>query len=191
MIFFRKYMEKTVINDILNRRSIRKYKPQQITDVILEQILLCAINAPSALNLQPWQIRVVQDKNILGEMNKAFVDWAKDKQLPGSASRAKEEGFSVFHHAPTLIIVAADTENSYSEGDCGMLTQNILLAAHSLDIGTCVIGSMAKMLNQSSYLKQEVLQISDNYKILFGIAMGYADETPDAKPRDKDKIKRI
>lgn len=182
-------MDNAVINNILTRRSIRKYKSKQITDNVLEQILNSGINAPSALNKQPWQIRVIQDKNTLSEINRIFVDWAKGKQLPGSAARAQEDGFSVFHNAPTLLIIAADADNHYSEGDCGMLTQNILLAAHSLDIGTCVIGSIATIVNESETLMKDILSIPDNYKVIFGIAMGYADETPQAKYRDRQNVK--
>lgn len=178
----------TMIDNILTRRSIRRYLEKQVSDDKVTQIVNCGINAPSALNMQPWQIRVVRTAETLAALNIAFVDWAKDKNLPGSASRAQEEGFCVFHHAPTLIVVAADTSNSYAESDCGMLAQNIQLAAHALGIGSCVIGSMAKTINESPAIRKELLKLDEGYKVLFGIALGYADENPEPKNRDVTKV---
>lgn len=178
-------------DNILTRRSIRRYRSEQVPAEIVAQIVNCGINAPSALNKQPWQIRVVRNPEVLNTLNNAFVDWAKDKSLPGSASHAQEEGFCVFHHAPTLIIVASDTSNPYAEGDCGMLAQNIQLAAHYLKVGTCVIGSMAKIINESKAIRQELLSIDDNHKVLFGIALGYADEKPEPKHREGNRVKWI
>jgi len=179
------------VNNILKRRSIRRYKSEQIPADTLKEIINCGINAPSALNMQPWQIRVIRSQDMLQRLNGSFVDWARGKELPGSASRACEEGFSVFHNAPTLLIVAADTSNHYAEGDCGMFTQNILLAANSLGVGTCVIGSMAASINESPDIRRDMLHLTDKYKVLFGIAMGYADECPDAKQRESSKVEWI
>ena len=179
------------IDNILKRRSIRRYKSEQIPADTLKEIINCGINAPSALNMQPWQIRVIRSKDMLQRLNGSFVDWARGKELPGSASRAGEEGFSVFHNAPTLLIVAADTSNHYAEGDCGMFTQNVLLAANSLGVGTCVIGSMAASINESPDIRRDLLHLTDKYKVLFGIAMGYADECPDTKQRESSKVEWI
>ena len=179
------------IDNILKRRSIRHYKSEQIPADTLKEIINCGINALSALNMQPWQIRVIRSQDMLQRLNGLFVDWARGKSLPGSASRAGEDGFCVFHNAPTLLIVAADTSNHYAEGDCGMFTQNILLAANSLGVGTCVIGSMAASINESPDILRDMLHLTDKYRVLFGIAMGYADECPDAKQRESSNVEWI
>jgi nitroreductase len=184
-------MENSVITNILTRRSIRKYKQQQIPTEVLNRILDCAVMSPSALNKQPWQVRIIQDEKLLTDVNDTFIRWAKGKQLPGSASRAQEEGFSVFHHAPTLIIVAADKTNHYAPIDCGILAQTIMTAAHSLGIGSCVIGSMAQATDNDKHIKNDVLSIDDDHTVIFGIALGYADETPIVKDRDRSKIRLI
>jgi nitroreductase len=176
-----------VINNIVSRRSVRKFKKEQINNEILATVLNCGIHAPSAMNRQPWAVRVVQNNEILNKINQDFIDWAKGKELQGSAARASETGFSVFHHCPTLIVIAADIENHYSKGDCGALAQNISLAAESLNIGTCVIGNVAAVINRSEHLR-EVLQIPDTYEVVFGIAIGYKNEEPASKPRDENKI---
>lgn len=176
----------------MSRRSIRSYKPEQITPEQLDTIVKCAINAPSALNKQSWEIRVIQSADLLSRINNSFVEKAKGKSLQGSAARAQEPGFSVFHGAPTLIIVGKDKSNPYSAVDCGLLAQNILLSAESMDIGTCTIGNMAGILNDpdsKDFLKE--INMPDTHEVVFGIAVGYKNESPDAKPRDESKVQYI
>jgi nitroreductase len=158
--------EVSAIDAIMNRRSIRSYKPEQIKDEDLNRILECGINAPSAMNNQSWEIRVIQNPDIL-------------KKIEGS-----------FHNAPTLIIIASETDNFFSPVDCGLLGQNILLAAESLDVGTCIVGNITRFLNSPEGADAvKSLELSEGYKPLYGIAVGYKNEKPAAKPRDKGKIK--
>jgi nitroreductase len=156
----------TAIDVIMSRRSIRSYKPEQIKDDELNRILKCGINAPSAMNKQSWEIRVIQNPEIL-------------KKIDGS-----------YHNAPTLIIIASETDNFFSPVDCGLLGQNILLAAEAMDIGTCVVGNFTRFLNSPE--GEEVVksfELSEGYKPLYGIAIGYKNERPEAKARDTTKIK--
>jgi nitroreductase len=158
----------SAVDVIMSRRSIRSYKPEQIKDEELNTILECGINAPSAMNSQSWEIRVIQKTEIL-------------QKIKGS-----------FHNAPTLIIIASATDNFFSPVDCGLLGQNILLAAESLDIGTCVVGNFTNFLNSPEGAEVvQSLELSEGYKPLYSIAVGYKNERPDAKPRDKGKIKII
>lgn len=181
-----------VVETILKRRSVRSYKPEQIDEKQLDTIIQCGINAPSALNRQSWEVRVIQNTDLLNRINSRFVENAKGKSLQGSAAKAQEEGFSVFHGAPTLIIVAKDKSNSYSAVDCGLLAENILLSAESMNIGTCTIGNMASILNDpnSADLLSE-LHLPDTHEVVFGISVGYKNESPDAKPRDINKVQYI
>lgn len=181
-----------VVEAIKNRRSIRSYKPEQIDQAQLDTIIDCGISAPSALNKQSWEIRVIQDADLLKRINDSFVEKAKGKELKGSAARAQEPGFSVFHGTPTLIIVAKDKSNPYSAVDCGLLAQNILLSAESMNIGTCTIGNMASILNDpdaKEFLKE--INMPDTHEVAFGIAIGYKNESPEAKPRDASKVQYI
>lgn len=112
--------------------------------------------------------------------------------MKGSASKAQQEGFSVFHGAPTIIVVANDTTNHYSEVDCGLLGQNILLAAESMGIGTCVVGSVIAYM-RTPEAKEVIAQLNlpENFAPLYTISVGYPNEWPDAKPRDKAKVQVI
>ncbi|MDR2475118.1 MAG: nitroreductase [Bacteroidales bacterium] len=171
-----------VVENILNRRSIRSYKSEQVAQAQLDTIINCAINAPSAVNRQPWEVRVVQHADLLKKIN----DRVKTK------SNNTKEDYSVFYNAPTLIIVARDKQNNYSASDCGMLAQNILLSAESLGLGTCVIGSLAGVFNDSdSGDLLKAIKLPDTHEVIYGIALGYKNETPDAKPREKAKVQFI
>ncbi len=181
-----------VVENIMNRRSIRSYKPEQIKDSELNIITECAINAPSALNKQSWEVRVIQKPELIKAINSGFVEYAKSQNMQGSASRSQEPGFSVFHGAPTVIVVATDG-SVFGPVDCGLLGQNILLAAESMNIGTCVVGGVTGYLN-TSVAKETVipkLKLSEGFTPLYTIAVGYKNETPKAKPRDKSKVQII
>ncbi len=180
------------VENMMSRRSIRSYLPEQVKPEQLDTIIRCAVNAPSALNKQSWEIRIIQKPELLNEINEGFVNYAKGQSLPGSASRAQEPGFSVFHGAPTLIIVANDRENAYSPVDCGLLGQNILLSAESMDIGTCVVGSLKAYFDTPEAEKTIAkLNLPEGYQALYTIALGYKNQRPEAKPREINKVQII
>lgn len=181
-----------VIENIMNRRSIRSYKPEQIKDTELRQIIECGINAPSGLNKQSWEIRVIQNPELIAEINNGFVKYAAGLQMEGSASRSQQPGFSVFHGAPTVILVASN-ESLYSPVDCGLFGENVLLSAEAMDIGTCVVGGVVEYLNTPEAKESIVprFNLSEGFKPLYCIVMGYKNESPKAKPRDLSKVEYI
>lgn len=178
----------SVVENILNRRTIRQYKTDQIKKEQLDTILNCAINAPSARNYQPWEIRVLQNPELLKKINVAFNEFAI-KQDPNN-EKAKDANYSIFYHAPTLIVVARDTANTYSSFDCGLLTQNILLSAKSMEIGSVCLGWLSNFLQTEDAAEiVSSLEIPTTHKITIVVGLGYPDETPQAKPRETARIK--
>lgn len=163
-----------VVESIMNRRSIRAYKPEQVKDEELKIIMDCAINAPSAMNRQSWEVRVIQNPELL-------------QAIAGLSER------NLFYSAPTLIVIAEEENNKYSSVDCGLLGENILLAAESMNIGTCVIAGVIDALNSSAARETILpkLNLPATHKPLYTIALGYKNESPDAKPRDSAKVQVI
>ena len=102
------------VESIMNRRSIRVYKPEQVKDEELKTIIECAINAPSASNRQSWEARVIQNPELLKAIEEEHM---KNSTRPP------------FFGAPTLIVVASEVDNNTSILDCGLFEQNITLAA--------------------------------------------------------------
>lgn len=177
-----------VVDCIMSRRSIRAYKPEQIKDEELKTILECAINAPSARNSQPWEVRVMQNKDAIENLNKEVIADMIEKR-PEAKERFADENASVFFLAPTLLVVAYDTTQYWGQSDCGMLVQNVLLAAESMNIGSCAVGCCREYINSpkaADFVKS--LNLPENYVVYLTVTLGYKDENPDAKPRDDKKV---
>lgn len=174
-----------VIETIKARRSVRKYKDQPIEREKLELLVDCGINAPSGMNKQPWQVRVVDNPEYINGITEIFV--AND-----STQAADPDFKNMFRNAPAVIFIASPSDGS-GQLDCGLLGENIVLAAQSLGLGTCCLGGPVRFMvaNEQAqpYLKR--LDLPEDYRLLYAIAVGYPDETPDAKPRDTSKAKFV
>lgn len=160
-----------VVNEnILARRSIRAYTTQAVSRDTIDLIMKSAINAPSARNEQPWEVRVISNPQFLAKIKAITPD---------------------FYDAPTLILVANDTTNSYSPFDAGIFTQTLMLSAESYGLGTVALGMVARGLNNGTPEANAVLtelKFPANYQIIIGIALGHKTENPDAKPRNTNKV---
>jgi nitroreductase len=174
-----------VLETIRNRRSTRKFRPEQIRQSELELILEAGSYAPSGHNCQPWHFLVIQSQEVLEAMNdstKRQMAQSADKHL---AERAANERYHIFYHAPTVIIVSGDaaatspvalaaTGRSYTPlTDCSAAIQNMLLAAESLNIGSCWLG----IINFLFAVPEETLKLAlpKGYKPLFAVSLGYKD----------------
>ena len=170
---------------IMSRRSIRNYKDSAISREVLDEILTCGVNAPNAMNRQMYEIRV---------LSPALIDSLSSAVIKDNPKMAERPGFkNIFVNAPCVICVAYDSSSSMSQIDCGLLGENIMLAAWAKGIGSCCLGSTPRMINDSPSAKPylEKLGFSEGYEFIYCIALGYPNETPDAKPRKMDMIKFV
>lgn len=176
-----------VVTDLMmSRRSIRAYKDSTISRETLKAILKCGINAPNGMNRQSYEIRVIDSPTLIDSITKAVV-----KDNPKIAERA---GFkNIFVNAPCVVCIAYDTQYDMAQIDCGLLGENILLAAWAKGIGSCCLGSSARWILDSPSAKPylDLMAFSKGYELLYCIALGYPDETPDARPRRDDMIKFV
>jgi len=170
---------------IMNRRSIRAYKPDAVPQSALDTIALAAINAPSARNLQPWEMRIVKNRKLIADIESGWLTMRK-------AENPDLEYKPAFHGAPVLLVVAYDKNNPFGQVDCGWFGQNILLAAQSLGLGTCVVASANGFFNsEAGKSTMEKLNFPENYEVIYSISLGYPAEEPPAKPRDAAKVQII
>ena len=177
--------ENQVVETILARRSVRKYKPQPVEREKMQTIVECGVNAPNAMNRQPWEIRVVDNPDFINGVTELYK-----KEQPKAAEDPNFK--NMFRNAPTVVFVGRDVQSGSAEFDCGLLSENMMLAAQSMGIGSCCLGSPAAFMRSpaaAEYLKQ--LGFSEGYELLYCIAFGYPDEAPAAKPRDLTKIKFV
>lgn len=175
----------SVVNDLMmSRRSIRAYKDSVISRETLNEILKYGINAPNGQNLQSYEIRVIDSPALIDSITQAVV-----KDNPKIAER---NGFkNIFVNAPCVVCIACDTQYDMAQIDCGLLGENIILAAWAKGIGSCCLGSSARWILDSPSAKPYLdrMAFSKGYKLLYCIALGYPAETPKAKPRRDDMIK--
>lgn len=174
------------IKSIRNRRSIRVYRPEQIQDQELNAILEAGLFAPSAMNQQPWHITVVQNPKILADMNHDAKQEMAKLDNPYLEKFSGNDAFNILYHAPTALIISGAADSPYAVTDCAAMTQNILLAAESLDIGSCWIGLASYALkgeHQSKY--NELLEIPEGYKPYYTVALGYKKTSGTAAPERK------
>ncbi len=175
-----------VLSNIMARRSVRKYLDKPVEHEKLETVVRCGINAPSGMNRQPWVVRVVEDQQLIAQVNEVYK--AKN---PDAVKR--EAGFkNMFRNAPNIICVCTPAKGG-GELDAGLLSENVMLAAQSLGLGTCCLGGPVRFLKSEPEAKffLDRLDIPADYQLNLIIAIGYPDEQPAAKPRDESKVKYI
>ena len=168
---------------MMSSRSIRNYKDSLIKKETLDEMLKCGVNAPNGKNLQAYEIRV---------LSSALIDSITSAVVKDNPQIGEREGFkNIFVDAPCVLCIAYDTTYDMSQVDCGLLGENIILSAWSKGIGSCCLGSSARWIKDSPSAKPYLDKIgfSEGYELLYCIALGYPDETPEAKPRTMDKIK--
>jgi nitroreductase len=173
-----------VIETIMTRRSVRKYQPQAVNRDTMQIIVECGINAPNAINRQAWEIRVVDNPEVIKKLTDLYVkDNPKEAENPNF--------INMFRNAPTVAFIANDTTFAYSPVDCGLMAENMILSAWSMGIGSCCLGGPARFMKSNpeanKYLQE--MGFSENYDLLLCIGFGYPAETPKAKPRDAAKVK--
>ena len=172
-------MSNPVLQAIADRRSNRGYEAAQITKEQLDILLAAAEQAPSARNSQAWHFTVVQNKELIAEINEEC-----------KKAMNREGDVDVFYSAPTVIFISYDPEaHPWAYLDCGIAVQNIALAAHSIGLGSVIIG-MAMMAfggDKASYFAEK-LKFPENFKFGISISVGTPNVTKDAHPILEDRI---
>jgi nitroreductase len=145
---------------IFNRRSIRKYTGKVVPDEVIEKIIKAGMAAPSAGNEQPRHFIVINDRNILSEIPK-FHPYSQ-----------------MLKEANCAVVVCGDTSLEKYQGcwvqDCSAATQNMLLAAHELELGSVWLG-VYPMDDRVKAIKQ-LLGLPDNVIPLCIVPFGYPAE---------------
>ena len=177
--------ENAVIEAIMNRRSIRMYKDMPVEREKLRLIAECGVNAPNGMNSQPWELRIVDDIEMIDAISDSYR-----RDNPEAVGR--DPNFkNMFRNAPAVIFIAVPENESGL--NAGLLGENICLSAYSLGLGTVCLGGPVGYLKNSEAGKAflERLDFSEGYDLLYMIGVGYPDESPEAKPRDLSKIRFV
>lgn len=165
-------MDKTIA-DLLSRRSIRKYKSQQINNEDLQTVIEAGLYAPTAKGEQPWLFIVVQQPRMM------------EKIVKMNAAVLGASG-NPYYGAPTVVLVLAKADAKEPVCDAALAIGNMANAAHALGLGSCWINREKEMFasEEGKKLLAE-LGVSGEYMGVGALSLGYpADgEAPAPKPR--------
>lgn len=170
-----------VIRCIKMRRSTRKFKEEQIKDQELEAVLEAGRYAPSGGNNQSSHLIVIQNKDILRELTglveqefrKMEVYDGMYKSIKGSILASKKGGYDFSYSTPTLIVVTNKKGYGNAMADSACLLENMMLAAESLNLGSCWINQL-HWLDDNTEIRcfLEKLGLSDEETICGALAVG-------------------
>ena len=174
--------ENAVIEAIMARRSIRQYHATPVGRDTLMQIMTCGINAANGQNKQSWEVRIVDNPTTMAQI--------QDLMAAGNAELDPAMVKGCMRGAPVMVFIARDLNYDFSAYDCGLMAENMMLAAQSLGVGSICLGSPVRLINDNPACAPilERLKISEGYELSLCVGLGYADEAPEAKPRDKGKV---
>jgi nitroreductase len=191
-----------IIQLMLNRHAIRLFQDKQLDEETLEQILTAGLYAPSAGNNQRSRIVVCQDKEIndhLGKLSRymQFKDGDPAKIAhPISADQPSIKDdltlMDGFYHAPTVLTIFSP-KMKYTYEDAAMIAENLLLAAHFLDVGACYVGRTEEVFaTEYGQMLWEKWGIEDDLAAVGNVLLGYRKgPTPHNKPRRDGRILRV
>jgi nitroreductase len=179
---------------ITGRRAVREYTAQVVDEHVVDRLIDAAIQAPSAVNQQPWTFTVVRDQTILDRISRD----AKSHMLatmPASPhadhfqSMLNDPDFHIFYHAPTLILISAIAEGPWIVEDCALAAENLMLAAYAGGLGTCWIGFAQSFLNTSA--GKNILSLPASWVPVAPIIVGHAKAPATPVPRNKPEVRWI
>ena len=165
--------------DLLTRRSVRKYTDRQVEDEKLDKVLTAGLYAPTGMNNQTPILVAVRDKETrdkLSRMNAAVMGASGDP----------------FYGAPCVIVVLSDPERMTWVEDGSLVLGNLMNAAHSLGLGSCWIHRAKECFDTpEGKALLRAWGVPESYRGVGNCILGYAAEEPEAKPRKSGRIIKI
>ena len=169
-----------VYENLLTRRSVRKYKPEQISDGELNAVLRAGTYAPTAKGEQSPLIVAVQDRGDIARLS------SLNAQIQGTTG-------DPFYGAPTVVIVFAQAGNRNSVQDASLVMGNLMNAAHALGLGSCWINRARETFELPE--GRELLTkwgVEGDWIGVGNCILGYPDgPAPEAKPRKEGYVKIV
>ena len=173
------------------RFSCRNFNEAVPTDEELTLLAQAAIQSPSGMNRQCWQIIVVKDKNFIDEMNNEGMKILSEMPDSTLFERINSRGGKLFYNAPRMIVIAVkEAETKGAELlDCGIVAENIVIAAEALGLASLHCGLLSVPLSgeRAEEFKQH-LQFPEGYECGIGILLGHTDNKVAPHVPDQTKI---
>jgi len=190
-----------VLDAIYRRRAVRAYSQERPGDASIQALLEAAVHAPTAMHAEPWKFVVIQDKEMLkrySERAKSMmlqeahahehVDLFPGRSLQERLARLSDPTFNIFYDAGTLIVICRKAAGPFTDADCWLAAENLMLAAYAENLGTCCIGFAIPVLNAPD-VKRE-LGIPERGAAVAPIIVGVPRGMPEPVARKPPEILR-
>lgn len=166
---------------IYTRRATRAFTAEKVDEGVLRELIDAAIQAPSAVDEQPWAFFVVRDKSLLARLSAKAKAYTLASTPAGLLSHHFETilgdpQFDIFYGAPALIVIASSTASAWATENCALAAENLMLAARSKGLGTCWIGFAQGWLGTTEGKSE--LGIPDAYVPVAPVIVGYPKLPP-------------
>ncbi len=182
----------SLMEAISRRSSVRSYSPGRLDQTTIRALLAAAVRAPTAVHLEPWVFAIVQDSSAL----KRLSDRAKPLFLEEARRTHLDRGghtldmfanpdFNMFYNAGTLIIICGKPMGPFVVADCWLAAENLILAACSMGLGTCVIGAAIPALNTADVKAEFGIpnELTVVAPIIVGVPSGETPPTTRKEPK--------
>ncbi len=179
---------------IYTRRAVREFTAEPVNEAIIRELIDAAVQAPTAVNLQPCSFCVVRDKGALATISREAKAYMVRTTSVGLMSHHFSEilndpNFDIFYHAPALILISTVAEIPWAVEDCALAAENLMLAARGAGLGTCWIGFSQGWLGTPE--GKALLKLPAAYKPVAPIIVGHPKPAPAPVPRKAPEIRWI
>jgi nitroreductase len=177
---------------IYSRRAVRGYTDEPLDKAVITSLIQAAIQAPSAVNEQPWSFTVVQDRTLLKRISsqaKAFVLASPPRGLSSAHLQhlLADPDYDIFYGAPALIVICGTKAGAWLVEDCTLAAENLMLAACAEQLGSCWIGFAQGWLDTAE--GRAAIALPADYKPIAPIIVGHPRAAMPPVPRHEPQIK--
>jgi nitroreductase len=179
---------------IYARRAVREFTPEPIERATLLRLIDAALQAPSAVNEQPWSFTIVQDRAVLARISsesKAHILRTPPKEVSSHRfeDMLRDPSFDIFYRAPALIVISSVTASQWAVENCALAAENLMLAACAEGLGSCWIGFAQAWLGTEA--GKATLGLPAAYLPVAPLIVGHPAATPAPVPRKPPEVRWI
>lgn len=171
-------MYNPVIQNMLSRSSVRDYLPYTVEDDKLQLLKTAALSAPTACDLQQTRFVFIENREILGRIESAVIEKARERGESDYLERLSQRGNKVLFGAPLFIIIAVKSGENYIDVDAGIAVQNLALAAEAIGLDSVIMAAPDRVfVGEGSEEFLQLAGIPAGWRFAIGIAVGYAAQS--------------
>ena len=176
---------------IFHRRAVRSFSEREVDAGSVRHLLTAAVQAPSALNQQPWVFAVFHGRKRLQSLSDRANQYLIRTYPTSFEVRPRSELYEkpdhdIFHGANTLIVIYATPGRLHPNEDCCLAAENLMLAAYGMGLGTCPVGFARPWLDLPESKRE--LGVPEQYSAIFPLVVGYPSGVTPPTPRDEPRI---